>query len=257
MSFDAMNTERPLRIKVIACEIFYRELCLCAARSTNIVDLQFLTQGLHDLKSANMSERVQREIDAVDPERYAAVALGFALCNNGIVGLGHARLPLIVPKSHDCIALFLGSRGEYDRYFGENPGTYYKTSGWIERDAENLEDVSSESTSPFGALRSFEKLVEKYGEENAQYVVSILGGLHNYSRMTYIRMPGVAPLPYDQDTRERAEKTGLVYDEKAGDFAWLQALTDGPWDADRFLVVPPGGRVEPSYDEQVLKAVVS
>ena len=35
----------------------------------------------------------------------------------------------------------------------------------------------------------------------------------------------------------------------------IQALVDGPWDADRFLVVPPGRRIVPSFDEAVIKAV--
>ncbi len=138
--FDPLNPQPPLRLKLFACEIFYRELCACVARSPHIIDLQFMTQGLHDLPSEKMADRLQAEIDQVDPERYAAVLLGFALCNNGIEGVGHASLPVIVPRSHDCIALFLGSRDEYNTYFYENPGTYYKTSGWIERDHVNLED---------------------------------------------------------------------------------------------------------------------
>ena len=35
----------------------------------------------------------------------------------------------------------------------------------------------------------------------------------------------------------------------------IQQLVDGPWDADRFLVVPPGGRVAASFDEKIIKVV--
>ena len=35
--------------KVIACEIAFRELCYAAARSRNLIDLEFLTQGYHDI----------------------------------------------------------------------------------------------------------------------------------------------------------------------------------------------------------------
>lgn len=252
-SFDPVAPQRPLRLKLIACEIFYRELCLCVAQSPNIVDVQFLTQGLHDLRTEKMAERLQKEIDAARAERYSAVLLGFALCNNGIVGLGHSELPLVVPRSHDCIALFLGSRAAYDAYFNENPGTYYKTSGWIERDSENLEETREEDQSPFGALRSFEEYAEKYGEENARYIMETMGGLHNYSRFSYIHMPGLAPLPYDEDTRELARKAGFDFDRKAGDMRWLRALTDGPWPDDDFLIVPPGKRVAASHDEGVLR----
>ena len=253
--FDPLRPESPLRLKLIACEIFYRELCLCVARSPHIVDITFLTQGLHDLRTEKMVERLQKEIDAASAERYDAVLLGFALCNNGIVGLGHAELPLIVPKSHDCIALFLGSRGEYDRVFGENPGTYFKTAGWIERDHENLEETCEEDQSPFGALRSFEEYAEKYGEENARYIMETMGGLHNYSRFMHIEMPGgLGPAKYADETRDLAEKAGFEFALQQGSIAWLRALTDGPWDDDRFLVVAPGRRIAASHDEGVLRS---
>jgi hypothetical protein len=37
--------------------------------------------------------------------------------------------------------------------------------------------------------------------------------------------------------------------------ALIQALVDGPWDAGRFLVVPPGCRIAPSFDDNIIKAV--
>ena len=43
-------------------------------------------------------------------------------------------MPLVIPRAHDCIALFMGSRQRYREYFDAHPGTYYRTSGWIERD---------------------------------------------------------------------------------------------------------------------------
>jgi hypothetical protein len=253
--FDPTSPPPRLRLKIFACEIMYRELCAVVATSPHIVDLQFLSQGLHDLPSAKMSERLQREILAASPDRYSAVVLGFALCNNGVVGLSHPTLPIIVPRSHDCIALFLGSRATYTEYFGENPGTFYKTSGWIERDHDNLEDSQAEAgvVSPFGALRTFEAYCEKYGEENARYLMETLGGLHNYSRMTYIDVPGLAPLPYDEETRGEAERTGLTFDRKPGNLGWLRRLAHGAWLPEEFLVVPPGARIAPSYDETVLK----
>lgn len=251
--FSALHPAYPLRLKLIACEIFYRELCACVAASPNVIDLQFITQGLHDMKSEKMAERLQREIDAASPDRYAAVLLGFALCNNGVVGLGHASLPLVVPRSHDCIAMFLGSRAAYNEYFNENPGTYYKTSGWMERDRENLEEVSDADQSPFGALRTFEQYVAKYGEENARYLMEVMGGLQNYSRMTFIDIPGMAPLPYADATRNLADRTGLAFDHRQGDLRWLRRLTDGPWEDADFLIVPPGSRIAASHDENVLR----
>ena len=35
----------------------------------------------------------------------------------------------------------------------------------------------------------------------------------------------------------------------------IQQLVNGPWDDERFLVVPPGGRVAASFDEKIIKVV--
>lgn len=251
--FTPQNGE-PRRYKLIGCEIFYRELCLCAAQSRNIVDLQFLTQGLHDLRTEKMQERLQHEIDQTPPNHYDAILLGFALCNNGVAGLHHPDIPLVIPRAHDCIALFFGNRERFDAYFSESPGTYYKTAGWIERDSVNLEEGEPDDQSPFGALRTFEDYVEKYGEENARYLMEVMGGLHNYHRMTYIHMADLAPLPYDKETEALAGKSGLEYDRQDGKLDWLRRLVDGPWEENEFLIVPPGHCITPSHDEAVVKA---
>jgi len=47
-----------------------------------------------------------------------------------------------------------------------------------------------------------------------------------------------------------------TFEKLAGDMTLLQAFVDGPWDDDRFLVVPPGGRIASSFDEKIVKAVV-
>jgi len=253
--FSPTAPPQRLRLRLIACEIFYREFCACIATSPHVVDAQFMTQGLHDLPTERMVARLQTEIDATDPERYDAILLGFALCNNGIVGLTHKSLRVIVPRSHDCIALLMGSREAYDTYFKANPGTYYKTSGWIERDFENLEDETvSNADSPFGPLNTFEQFVEQYGEENAKYLMETMGYTNNYTHMAYIDLPGMAPLPYEEDTRAEAEATGLEFDLLRGNIDWIRRLTDGPWTDDDFLVLEPGQRIAPSHDETILKA---
>ena len=49
------------------------------------------------------------------------------------VGAGRPQHSLVVPRAHDCITLFLGSKERYLDYFQTHPGVYFKTSGWIER----------------------------------------------------------------------------------------------------------------------------
>ena len=79
--------------------------------------------------------------------------------------------------------------------------------------------------------------------------------LRNYRGLTFIEM-GIEPDDrFERRTREEAAERGWTFEKLAGDMGLIQALLDGPWDADRFLVVPPGCRIAPSFDEAVIKAV--
>ena len=122
-----------MRLKLIGCEVMYRELCAAVSRSPNQVDLEFLPKGLHDIGSAGMVERLQAALEGVDGSQYEAVLLGYGLCGNGLAGLTARSIPFIVPRAHDCITLFFGSRAAYREHFDAHPGTYYMTTGWRER----------------------------------------------------------------------------------------------------------------------------
>jgi hypothetical protein len=238
------------RYKLIACEILYRELCYCVALSRNIVDLEFLPKGLHDLGEEKMSARLQQAIDGVDPGRYQAILLGYALCNNGIRGLT-GRLPLVVPRAHDCITLLLGSRERYQEVFHANPGTYFESTGWLERN-EAAEGGIAEQ---LGLRSSYEDYVRQYGEDNARYLMEVLGdGLHNYSAYAYIGS-GIGDFRhYERLTQADAQTRGWSYSRLEGDLGLLRRLVDGPWDDAEFLVVPPGKHPAPSHDAGVIRA---
>jgi hypothetical protein len=97
------------------------------------IDVRFLDYGLHNVPE-KMSEAIQNEIDlAIEIDDYEAIILGYGLCSNGIVGVKARHIPLVVPRVHDCISLFLGSVKKYRTEVAACPGTFYLTSGWIER----------------------------------------------------------------------------------------------------------------------------
>ena len=244
-----------MRLKLIACEILFRELCAAAARSVNQIDVEFLPKGLHDIGQAGMSARLKEVLAAVDQSKYDAVLFGYALCSNGLVGLTARSIPLVVPRAHDCITLFLGSKERYLDYFQNNPGVYFKTSGWIER-GEGLAQINRDSIAhQAGMTQSYEELVAKYGEDNARFLYEQLCNMtRNYSRLAYIAM-GVEPDDrFERRTRDEATQRGWQFEKLAGDMSLLQSLLDGPWDDERFLVVQPGQRVAASFDDDIIKS---
>lgn len=253
---------RGTRHRLIACEVAYRECCLAAALSPNIIDLEFLTQGLHDLESATMRERIQQTVDAAPAGRYQAILLGFGLCNGGLAGVQARGTPLVLPRAHDCITLFLGSKEDYQKHFNENKGNYYLTTGWLERDQENLEDTIGHEDNmlrKMGLDKTFEEYAAQYGEEYARMIMATLTGLEHYRKITHIEM-GIAPeaeRSVIEKAQEEAARRGWTLETikgRMGLFFDLVNGNEGGWDEARFLVVPPGQTIRQAYDEGVVRA---
>ena len=239
------------RYIIITCGVLSRECYFCAAKSRNIIDVRVLEQGLHDMGDARMSARLQKEIETVQADAYEAILLGYGLCNNGVGGV-HSALPLVVPRAHDCITLLFGSKEKYLAYFNENPGTLYRSVGWMERGRSHKANPESVTTQ-MGLNRTFEEYVEKYGEENAKYLMEVLGDeFKHYNRLAYIDT-GIGDFRhYKEAVRTDAADRGWQYDALEGNVDLIQQMMDGEWNPDDFLVLKPGETVQPSYDEGII-----
>jgi hypothetical protein len=245
-----------LRLKLIACEILYREMCAAVARSVNRIDVEFLPKGLHDIGQSGMSSRLAEVLAGVDASQYDAVLLGYGLCSNGLIGLAAREIPLVVPRAHDCITLFLGGKERYLEYFQTHPGVYFQTSGWIER-GEGMDQLGPDSIQQkLGLGGTYEELAAKYGEDNAKFLYEQLGDMtRNYSTIAWISM-GIEPDDrFERQARRKAADRGWKFEKLTGSMTLIQQLLDGPWDSDRFLVVPPGSSIAPSYAENIVKLV--
>ena len=247
-----------MNLKIIACEIAAREIYHCAAQALNLVTVEFLTQGLHD-NSDQMRIELQKVIDAVDPEKFDAIGLGYGLCNNGIVGLQARRLELVIPRAHDCITFLLGSKERYAQEFGAHPGTYYYSSGWLEHRDRKGARVDMMANSGLGdtwrKMQEYEKLVEKYGEDNAKYLVEFLGKWEqHYTHGTLIDFDFVKRLDLDRRVTKICLEKGWEFLRLQGSLDLLQDWLDGRWDEERFLRVPPGQRVAAEFSERIIRA---
>jgi hypothetical protein len=241
------------RFCLISCEVFYREMCAAVARSPNQVDVRFLPKGLHDLGCLPMRQRIQSAVDGVEESRYDAVLLGYGLCNNGLAGLEARTVPLVLPRAHDCITLFLGGSDRYLRYFQDNPGVYFKTTGWMERgEAGELSQLSIQRKNGMDA--TFEELVEKSGEENARFLHEELSQKKHYRKLTFIEM-GVEPNEsFEAQSRADASSRGWEFEKVRGDISLIQRMVDGHWNEREFLVVQPGHRIAAQFNEKIVRS---
>ncbi len=244
-----------MRFKLISCEVLYREMCAVVARAPNQVDMQFLPKGLHDIGRAAMLQRLQAAVDGVDASQYSAVLMGYGLCNNGVHNLRARTVPVVIPRAHDCMTFFFGSRERYLDYFNNNPGTYFQTSGWIERSELTGELRQASIGHLTGMDQSYTELIKKYGEDNAQFLWETLcNTTRNYSQVAYIEM-GLGPSDaFEAQTRLEADARGWKFDKVQGDLNLAERLVAGNWDAKDFLVVPPGSRVVASNNEGIIAA---
>jgi len=237
---------------LIACAVFEQECRACVERTENSVDLKIVDQGLHDVGEQKMSSALQEEINAVDCDKYDAILLAYGLCNNGIRGL-HTKTAMVVPRAHDCITLLMGSRGKYKKYFDDNPGTFYTSVGWIENAKSHFDNPSS-TTADMG-FSTYSDYVEKYGEENAEYLMETMGDwLRNYSKLAYIDTHVTNAAKYSEQEQATAKKRGWKFEKIDGNIDLLMRLVNGKWDNEDFLVIPAGQTIQPSHNDSIIKA---
>ncbi len=225
-----------MRFQFIACNVTQREVYFCAARSRNVIDIVLMQQGLHtepDKLRSELQNALDRTSD-IEGRTYDASLLGYGLCSNGIVGLS-AKIPIVVPRGHECITLLLGSKEKYQQYFDSHRGVYWYSPGWIDTDNQ---------PSRHRYERTLKEYMKKYGPDNARYLMETeQKWIKEYNWAVYIDWGFVNSEQEKEYTKRCAEYLGWQYDEIKGDPTLMQRLVDGDWDSGEFLVVQPGQKI--------------
>lgn len=211
---------------VVACRIFEPELEFVRRQRRSGVEIRYLDQSLHR-QPHEMPRLVQEAVDAA-AEYASQIVLGYGLCSNGIVGVRAPRQGLVVPRAHDCITLFLGSRQLYARAFRERPGTYYLTAGWI-----------AEKKDPLGVLE--DEYVPRVGRETAEW--ALREELKHYTHITLIDTKVADLEPARRRAMDTAEYLQKEYAEVEGLLAYFEKILFGPYEKEDFFLLEPGEEV--------------
>ncbi len=240
-----------MRLKLIACEVLFREMCDAVARAREMVDIEFLPKGLHDMGGKAMSVKLQEAIDRVPAGQYDAIVLGYGLCGNGLHGISARHTTIVAPRMHDCIGLLLGSRQRYASQFQDEPGSYYRSTGWLERGTDLQQLVPFHS----GTSTNLAELIEKYGEDNGRYLYEQFTSFHsNYRRLTFIETGIECDSHFEEQARREAAARGWEFTKLVGDLTLLRRLVNSSWPSEDFLVLRPGQRIAAEFDENIIGA---
>ena len=233
-----MNEIRP-GLGLVACSVFETELATHLAQPP--AALRWLEIALHD-RPAVLRDRLQELINELDAlPAVTAIALLYGLCGKGTAGLRAGRHPLVVPRAHDCITVFLGSR---ERFTATQRGTnYFYTPGWNQ--ARRVPGPDREAW-----LR--EDLATRFEPDDIEFLLETeRAQWRHYQTATFVDLGTPEADREAAYAQSCATALGWQFERLAGDPTLLQDLLAGRWDDQRFQVVPPGGDLRHAADDRI------
>lgn len=214
---------------IIACRVMQELLETMPAADMPRIYMDIL---LHNTPK-KLAAALQETIDAV--QEPSNIIIGYGLCGNGIVGVNARANTLIIPRTHDCVAIFLGSHQRYVQRFFANPNTYYLTRGWLEANDEPLSD--------------YHEYLRDYDQDTADYLVEM-----KYRHYKRLCMVGFSQQELDE-CRPMARKVAdfcaerwkMSYEETIGSTELLENLLQIGSNSDQnnaeFVVISPGAEI--------------
>jgi Protein of unknown function (DUF1638) len=238
------SAEVAMRLKLLACEVFTREICLCVADLPHSVDMEFTPIDSHD-RPDTLRESLQVAIDKAETSgrEYDAILLCYGLCGNATVGLAARSAQLVIPRAHDCCTILLGSKGLFRKHFEACPSQSFCSRGHVERGTQG----HIHHAWMLSAGKRRELLAKLYGEENADELAQAMAE-PDTGKLVYVN---VKPT----ESRECISACGKTAADENREFVLLDGslalicnLISGNWYPDDFLVVNPGHRIAGVYD---------
>ncbi len=225
---------------VIACAVLAVDMKALVRDTGMDLEYTFLEAGLHNTPVL-LKEKLQNAVDRISARKDGdRIIIGYGICGKGTIGIRAGGIPLVIPKVHDCIALFLGGDQAYKDQFRRFPGTYYLSAGWCD---ENTEPMSQRNQQVWmGSEKiSFDDLAAAHGKETADTTFKFFNSWQkNYQRAAFIETGAKQAPRYEAYAREMARTYGWTYEKIQGSHDLLSKMMTATRSDDQVLVVPPG-----------------
>jgi len=236
----------PPRIALLACSVFEREIALHTRDADHLAEVRFFEMGLHD-QPDRLRATLQENINTLDARTdIAALVLVYGLCGLGTAGLRPRCHKLVLPRAHDCITVFLGSKEAYAGHHRRCPTCYYYTPGWNRgRRVPGPEKLE--------ALRT--ELATRFDPDDVEFLIRSerdQWALHDTA--TYLDLGTDDAESEAAYARKCADWLGWKFERLQGDPTLLRDLLWGNWDDRRFQTVQPGQQLGQAADENVVRA---
>lgn len=211
-----------MRIKLIGCESSKNEVEWLGTLPNT--DCEFLDYSYH-ANPLKLHNKLQEIIQA--SQDYDLIILTFSRCSNSLIGLVSQKIQMLIPGTHDCIGLFLGSNARHLKTVKENVGTYYFSQGWLDY-----------GRTPYAEYLEYEK---RYGERKARHLIESLYG--RYTKAVFIKTPGIKNLEYYRGkVKEIAGFFGWQVEEVEGDASLLASIVKGIF-GPGMIKIKPGQKI--------------
>jgi Protein of unknown function (DUF1638) len=238
-----IDSKRKMKLKVISCRVSSRPITKLANVSNHQIDLDFIGKFLHE-KPEQLGRILQERINKSSDGFYDAVILGYGLCGNAITGLTAGAIPLVVPRVHDCVSMFLGSHDRYMEEFNKESGTFWYFPEYLEIGASGC----SCRWNPIHPLdcpgdQNPSGLEKKYSDDNADYIREEMGSWKKrYKRAVLLETGTATSAELEEEIRQESIRNNWEFVKMKGSLRLFEKLINGPWD-EEFLVLQPGEKI--------------
>ncbi|HSB34195.1 MAG TPA: DUF1638 domain-containing protein [Nitrospirota bacterium] len=211
-----------MSVLIVTCEALEQEV-KALLPDKEACRLVVLGMGNHK-KPKQLRHRLQKIIDREGDVEAVVVLYGYC---GGVLNLEPRRVPVVVPKAHDCFDLMLGPKVRF-AMFSEEPGTYFFSEGWARKDRTPEEKLQG--------------LPQRYVQEE-DLIASVYAG---YRRMCFVRTGCET-----ESSRVRAKRCctamNWMYEEHQAELIMIKKAITGIRDDD-FILLNPGERTREAQE---------